>query len=132
MRCPGSDMRGLATLVALLFACGTAAATEVPLVEAAKKADAALVKTLLARGAKTDTAEGDGATALHWAVYRDSGESVDALLAAGAKVDATNDLGASPLWLASQNGSAAMVRRLLRAGANPNVTLVSGETPLMV
>ena len=66
----------------------------------------------------------DGTTALHWASYRDDGESADLLIRAGAKVNAANDLGATPLWTASVNGSPAMVRRLLAAGADPNAKLL--------
>jgi ankyrin repeat protein len=77
-------------------------------------------------------AEGDGATALHRASYRDDLQSVDRLIRSGADVNAANDLGATPLWAACQNGSLPIVRRLLEAGANPNVPLLSGETPLMV
>ncbi len=109
-----------------------APAGELPLVEAAKKADAATLKALIAQRVAVDTPEGDGATALHWAVYRDSADSVDLLIGAGANVNAANDLGATPLWLASQNASVAIVRRLLQAGASPNLALASGETPLMV
>jgi ankyrin repeat protein len=69
---------------------------------------------------------------LHWASYRDDGESAALLIRAGANVNAANDLGATPLWTASLNGSAAMVRTLLQAGANPNAALLLGETPLMV
>ena len=79
-----------------------------------------------------NAAEPDGTTALHWASYRDDGESADLLIKAGANVNAANDLGATPLWTASLNGSATMVRRLLQAGANPNAALLLGETPLMV
>jgi ankyrin repeat protein len=76
-------------------------------------------------------AQGDGATALHWASYHDDLEAAARLIRSGANVNAANDLGATPLWAACQNGSAAMVRKLLEAGANPNAALLSGETPLM-
>ena len=90
------------------------------------------MRALLQKGANVNVAEGDGATALHWAAYRDDLDAADLLIRAGAKVNAANDLGATPLWTACQNGSEAMVRRLLTAGANPNAKLRLGETPLMV
>ena len=102
------------------------------IVAAVKSGDIGTVRALIQRGADVNTAEADGATALHWASYRDDLGSAEALLRAGANVNAANDLGATPLWTASLNGSAAMVRRLLEAGANPNAKLLLGETPLMV
>ncbi len=119
--------------VAVMHGSGVVRAAErVPLIEAAKGADAGAVRTLVGRGADVNAAEADGATALHWASYRDDLTSADVLIRAGARVNAVNDLGATALWAASQNGSAAMVRRLLEAGANPNLALLAGETPVMV
>jgi len=116
----------------LLVAGGAAAADRSPLLEAARTADAAALRTLLQKKADVNAADADGTTALHWASYRDDVESVDLLIRAGAKVDAATDLGVTPLWNASANGSEAAVRRLLAAGANPNVALLAGETPVMV
>ena len=81
----------------------------------------------LQKKADVNAAEGDGATALHWASYRDRLDIADLLIASGAKVNAANDLGATPLWLAAQNGSAAMTRRLLQAGADPNMRAPCGR-----
>lgn len=103
-----------------------------PLVDAARNGDREAVRQLLQKRTDAKAAAPDGTTALHWASYRDDGDSADLLIRAGANVNAANDLGATPLWAASQNGSAAMVRRLLAAGANPNAPLLLGETPLMV
>jgi ankyrin repeat protein len=75
--------------------------------------------------------QGDGATALHWAVHRNDEGMVDLLLRAGAKPDLADDIGATPLYLACVNRNGTMVVRLLQAGANPNAALVSGETVLM-
>jgi len=108
-----------------------AAAVDSPLINAAKNTDRATIRRLVQERADVNAAEPDGTTALHWASYRDDGESADLLIKAGANVNAANDLGATPLWNASLNGSAAMVRRLLQAGANPNALLLLGETPLM-
>ena len=40
--------------------------------------------------------QGDGAAALHWAVYREDLDTAELLIRAGADVNAANDLGATP------------------------------------
>jgi len=122
------------TGIVLALSAALGAATVVDpqaLVEAAKNSDHAALRSLLKPGANVNAAQGDGATALHWASYRDDLESADLLIRAGANVNAANDLGVTPLWTATQNGSATMVRRLLDAGADPNAKLPSGETLVM-
>ncbi len=127
-----------AALPALLIA-GLAAGSELQgelrsnlrLVDAVKRKNMSAVRTLLAQGVDVSVAEGDGATALHWAAYWDDLDTVDRLIAAGANVDATNDLMVTPLALASSNGNAAVVGNLLRAGADPNAAGETGVTPLM-
>ena len=109
-----------------------AAGVDRPLIDAARSTDREAIRRLVQEKVDVNAAEPDGTTALHWASYRDDGESADLLIKAGANVNAANDLGATPLWTASLNGSATMVRRLLQAGANPNAALLLGETPLMV
>src|SRR5712692_4959852 len=108
-----------------------AAASDPPLVDAAKNADSKALRALLQPGVDVNATQGDGTTALHWASYRDDLETAGLLIRAGANVNAANDLGVTPLWTACQNGSAAMVRSLLQAGANPNAKLVSGEPLVM-
>jgi ankyrin len=109
-----------------------AAGGDLPLVDAARNADAGAVRALIEKGANVNATNGDGTTALHWAAHRDDLVTVDLLIRSGARVNAANDLGATPLWAASLNGNPAIVRRLLQAGANPNAALLLGETPLMV
>jgi hypothetical protein len=70
--------------------------------------------------ADVNAAQPDGATPLHWAVYRSDRETVSLLLAAGANPKAANREGSTPLWLASINGDAATLKALLKAGADPN------------
>ena len=119
-------------LVALSSGVVTAAsADDVPLITAARTQDADAVRTLLADGVDVNIRQADGATALHWAAYRDDFGLATILLDAGANVDTLNDLGATPLWLSANNGSPAMVKLLLDAGADPNMTLHKGETPVM-
>jgi uncharacterized protein len=126
----------LAAALGVLLACGDTAvlyaADRAPLIDAARTADAAALRTLIRQGADVNAAAPDGTTALHWASYRDNVDIADLLIRAGAKIDAANDLGATPLWTASMNGSSTMVRRLLQAGAHPNLALLLGETPLMI
>jgi ankyrin repeat protein len=109
-----------------------AAGRDLSLVAAAKANDAAAVHVLLQeRRTDVNAPESDGATALHWAVYRNNAALVDMLLTAGANPNAANRYGATPLFLAAESASAAIVDRLLQAGANVNTTLAGGETILM-
>jgi ankyrin repeat protein len=123
------------TLTALILCVGlsnAAAAQEGRrLVDLAKQQDRAAVRTLVASGADVNAAQGDGATALHWAVHWDDTELAALLVRAGARVNAANDFGVTPLLLASGNGRSAMIALLLEAEADPNLAATSGETPLM-
>jgi len=103
----------------------------IPLIDAVKQKNKAAVQALLQKRADVNASEGDGATALHWAAYRDDAEIVDLLIRAGAKVNAANDLKITPLYLASVNGNVAIVERLLKAGAHPEAASETGVTPLM-
>jgi len=93
--------------------------------------DKAAVRKLLDQHADVNVPQADGATALHWAVFRSDKEMVDLLLRAGANAKAANREGATPLWLASVNGDASIVAALITAGADPNEKLPLGRTPLM-
>jgi len=101
------------------------------LAEVVHSGDSAAAMDLLKKGAKADSAEPDGTTALHWAVQQDDARLVRALLAAGAPVRAANRYGITPLALAATNGSAPMIDILLKSGADPNATSGEGETVLM-
>ena len=131
----GSPVRRLAAAALLLALCGAGVGSanvgDVPIIEAARSQDAETVRTLIAEGVDVNARQRDGATALHWAAYRDDLDLANVLIEAGADINAANELGATPLWLAAANGSAAMVKRLLDAGANSNAALTIGETPVM-
>src|SRR5689334_17448544 len=58
--------------------------------DAVMTGDQAALRTLLQQQADVNAPQVDGATALHWAVYRDDLDTVDLLLRAGAKADAAN------------------------------------------
>ncbi len=101
------------------------------LIHAVKNQDLAAVRSLLKERIDVNAAQGDGATALHWAAHRDNVGMADLLIRAGARAQVANDLGATPLHLACTNRSAPMVERLLAAGAHARAVLLSGETVLM-
>lgn len=115
------------------FLCSpmTVSAADVPLADAAEKADWGQVRTLLDDGAEVNAVQADGMTALHWAVFHDEVEIAKRLLAAGANAKAENRYGVTPLALACTNGSELLVQMLLDAGADTNATLRGGETALM-
>jgi uncharacterized protein len=115
--------------VTLAVPSGAAGKSEVA--DAAARGDIAAVRALMAQKADVNAPQADGATALHWAVFKGNKEIADMLLRAGANPKAANREGSTPLWLASVNGDAAMIEALLAAGADPNETLPLGRTPLM-
>ena len=101
------------------------------LIAASRAQDSETVQALLLDGVNVNGQQADGATALHWAAYRDDLNLASLLIKAGADLNKANELGATPLFLAADNGSADMVKLLLESGANPNVPLQGGESPLM-
>jgi len=110
---------------------GLAAPGDQRLIEAVRNKDVQSVRALLKQRTDVNAPQGDGATALHWAVHLDDLTIADLLIRAGARANAANDVGAVPLHLACTNRNAPMVERLLAAGANANAKLLSGETVLM-
>ena len=119
------------SLLAALATIGLAAAGDVRLIDAVRTRDSARVRALLAERVNVNATQGDGATALHWAVHLDEVALVKTLIRAGARPDVADDTGATPLYLACTNRNAEAVSTLLAAGANPNAALLSGETVLM-
>jgi ankyrin repeat protein len=103
------------------------------LADAARRADAAAVRTLLDRGAAVNDAMGDGMTALHWAAYNDDVEMARLLLGRGASVDAvTRNGNLTPLMVAATNGNAAVMAPLLDSRADTRARSTDGATVLMM
>src|SRR5207244_3390253 len=108
-----------------------AAAQQVTVIEAAKRADIDALRTLLKGGADVNMAEGDRMTALHWTAQADNVEVARVLIAAGANLKATTRLGGyTPLLIASRAGHVAMIETLIDGGADPNLPNTNGTTPL--
>ena len=100
--------------------------------DAEMKGDSAAVRRLLQQKADVNAAQIDGATALHWAVYRDDLEGADLLISAGANVNAANRAGVTPLAMAALYGNAVLIEKLLKAGANAKERGPDGETTVML
>ncbi len=127
----GARLNRLAAALLLSAAVLAASGSNTPAADAAQKSDWSALKALVGQGAKVDSPQVDGMTALHWAAYNDNADAVKMLIDAGADVSAVNRYGVTALSLACQNGDAAAVEALLEAGADPNEALPGGETPLM-
>ena len=86
-------------LVLLSVTVAVRAATS-DVADAMMRGDVAAVRALIQKKADVNAPQGDGATALHWAVYRDNVEAVDLLVRAGAK-SVANRTGMTPLAMAA-------------------------------
>jgi ankyrin repeat protein len=126
-----AGLKACTTSIVIVCAAPASAATSLPLVDAVKGGNHAVVRTLLRQKTNVNVSEADGTTALHWAVRADDQELVRLLLRAGADARAPNRYGVTPLQLAAINGSVTTAQALLDAGANPNAALPEGETILM-
>jgi uncharacterized protein len=120
---------------AAMFMVGAAtvatAATKSPVADAVMNGDKGALRTLLQQKADVNAPQVDGATALHWAVYRDDLDAVNQLVRAGAKIDAASREGVTPLAMASLYGDAAIIEALLKAGGNAKQVTANGETLVM-
>lgn len=118
--------------IAILSTAQIARAVDSLVADAAMNGDVAAVRALLGRQADINAPQGDGSTALHWAVYNGNTELVQLLLAGGADVTATTRLGGlTPLIMAARSGDADVVKLLLDAKADAAAVNANGTTPLM-
>jgi len=119
-------------LIALLAVPVALRAGKSDVADAAMHGDKAAVRALIEKKADVNAPQNDGATALHWAVYRGDRELVQMLIRAGANVHAANREGSTPLWLACISGDAPIISALIEGGAEANEKLPLGRTPLMI
>ncbi len=125
-------LRSRLWLVPVWAACALGAAgQEVTLIQAVKAGDHKVVRALVPHTNDINQPDVSGATALHWAVYRNDPDIVDLLVERRADVRAANRHGVTPLELAAVNGHAGIIERLLIAGADVNAVGPGGQTPLM-
>lgn len=118
--------------LALTFGLTLSAQPASEIADRAEEREFGQVASLIASGADVNAAQVNGATALHWAVYYDNVESVNALIEAGARVDTRTREGISPLFMAALYGNPEIIRALLDAGADQNEAGPNTETPVML
>ena len=120
------------TAMLLFIAVASLGAGRSDIADAVMKGDTAAVRTLLQQKADVNASQVDGATAVHWAVYKDNLEILDLLIRAGAKVNVANREGVTPLAMACLYGNAPIIDKLLKAGANAKERGRNEETTLML
>jgi len=125
-------MRGLFSLVALIFTATIAAAGN-PLFDAVTARDSAAVEKALAAGADVNSRARDQATPLMNAALADQLAIAEMLIGKGADVMARNSGGFTPLHAAAFSGSLSISKLLLDHGATlDDAANKAGVTPLMV
>ena len=107
-----------------------------PLLAAASAGDARRVKQCLKRGHDPAKADGDGATALHYASAQGNLAIIE-LLANWRKrnpdvLNIQDGLHSTPLLLAAEHGQAEAIRLLARLGADLELRDIHHETPLLM
>ena len=123
-----------ALLVLLMIGISHSAAD---LIALAKKGDLNGVKAALSAGAKVDTSDAHGNTALHWVSWFGKPEILDVLIVAGASVDQVDNKRErnTALHKASFNahteGHESVIRSLIAAGATVDARNLHEMTPLM-
>ncbi len=128
------NRRGIALASALVVALTmyVRGAGKSEIADAAERGDLAAVRTLIQQKADVNAAQIDGATALHWAIYRDDEAMTDLLIRSGANVKATNRDGVTPLAMAALYGKATVISKLLKRGADAAEVGPNGQTVLML
>lgn len=101
-----------------------------PLMKAAHLGHGAVVRDLLAVGARLEAKNADGNNALWLACVGDHLDIIDLLVEAGVDIDNRNLNGATVLMYAASSGKAAVVAHLLAHGADTAAETLDGFTAL--
>ena len=102
------------------------------LLEAAEQGEASVTECLVREGAKVDTRDGRGRTALMVASAGGHSSAVESLVRAGAGLEDTDQEGLSPLTHAVISGHTDIAHWLLARGGNVNSVDCFGRSPLDV
>jgi hypothetical protein len=98
--------------------------------QAAASGDVVDLRRLVAKGAKVDERDADGATALHWAAAAGQEEAMRVVMELGANKEATTDDGRTLLHSAAGNGHVEAIKVLLEMSLDKDSKADSGATAL--
>lgn len=101
-----------------------------PLMKASHLGDAAVVRRLIAAGARLDMRNADGGNALWLACVGNHLDIIDILVDAGVDIDNRNDNGATCLMYAASSGKPDVIARLLARGADTGHETLDGFSAL--
>ena len=113
-------LRNIFGVVALPLLLGGSTGPDTPVADAAQRHDIAVVRQLLRQGADVNAAQGDGMTALHWAVRHGDIELGRTIVYAGGDVHAGTRIGRyTPLHMAARSGDVGFVIPVARSKRRP-------------
>jgi uncharacterized protein len=121
-----------AILVQAILAQATRAKAPMDLPTAVQAGASKQALEMIQSGADVNQAQGDGSTALLWAVNRQDYDVAKALLAKKANPNALNEFGAMPLTEAARLNDDMLVKMLLRADAKVDSANPDDESALML
>jgi ankyrin repeat protein len=101
-----------------------------PLMKASHMGDVAIVRQLIAAGARLDLRNADGGNALWPACVGNHLDIIDMLIDAGIDIDNRNDNGATCLMYAASSGKPEVLGRLLARGADTTYETLDGFSAL--
>jgi ankyrin repeat protein len=101
-----------------------------PLMWAASKGHAEVVRLLLERGADANAAANNSSTALMWTAFAGHNDLVKLLIERGAAINLQSNCGRTALISAAFNGHLDVVKLLLESGAQPNIKDEEGRTAI--
>lgn len=125
-------MKRWAIATLCLLATAAQARADSGLADVIEDGDRATALKLIRGGVDVNSAQGDGTTALHWAVYHVDHELTKALLDRRANPNVRNLFGSTPLAEAVKVADANLVKMLLKAGADVEAANDDGQTALML
>jgi len=103
----------------------------IPILVAASVGDVEILRVLLNAGARINSKDDSGLTALMITTLRGDTKTVAYLLQKGASVNAQSDKGATALMTAARDEQVEIIKLLLKAKADVNLAADGGVTALM-